>query len=481
MDDRGVPQERQDSGRGVIHRLVPRGLAGCALLLALLLAGGGAGAQSARQQRFDALIAEGWQAHGKDWAHLEKCFLAAQALGVRPLKEEEVRAISFGRRVRGDLAGSVEAAAYDYRYYPGRASIEEYAAALIAAHDYKAARAAFADWDRRGKPGYNARENNQNLDRLREEAAIRYRAYHISIDEKLFPKDIQRSYRQVGGWDYPFPDGDKWHEARFLLKNVARHEERVDGAGNRWVRLFPEDMDAPVQLTILWKAVPDFVDLSRLPDVPYTVPEKYRPYLGKTEDCDPTSAVCKEAAGRINARTTAEKVRAVWEWQNHVTYGGRERLPGEPNSDATIRTNKGVCLDQAEGAAALSRALGLAARHVRGHGHSWVETWVPDVGWLPSQQYVDLGRTEWNVLRFLSEPVDETTHSPLLDWKTADGRPMATNFYIAQFLDFYLWGLDQHNEHLEKVLYTMEDQPIDDVARRLVPAWGPILKTDKWE
>ncbi len=453
----------------------------CKPIVCMLLALAGThvslGAQESSRQRFDSLIASGWQAHGKDWLRLERCFLEAEALNIRLLKEEEVRAISFGRRARGDLKGSVKAASYNYRTYRCRSSLEEYVSALTAIHDYKSSRDVFADWDRRPvgvvKPG-------DNFNSLREEVAIKFRATHITLDKNRFPRDIKQSYSQVGYWDYPFPDGDRWHEARFLVENVARHEERIDNAGNRWVRLFPENIGKPVELTIFWKAIPDFVDLNSLPDTPYSIPERYRKYLGKSEDCDPTTPLCKATAAQMHAHTTAEKVRAVWEWQNRVKFTESAKREGEPDSDAVMRTMKGVCIDQTFGAVALSRALGLAARHVRGSGHSWVETWIPGIGWFPTQQYVDLGRTEWNVLRFLAEPVDATTHSLLLDWKTSGGQPRADSFYTAQFLDFFLWGLNQHGEHLKKVLYSMEDLPIDMVAQRLVPASGRILKTEKW-
>lgn len=434
-------------------------------------------AQETSRQRFNALIASGWQAHGKDWLQLERCFLEAEALHVRLLNEEEVRAISFGRRSRGDLKGSVKAASYNYRTYRCRNSLDEYISALIAIHDYKSSRDVFADWDKR-PVGVTKLGDNSNS--LREEVAIKFSAVHITLDENRFPRDIKEWHRQVGYWEYPFPDGDKWHEARFLVKNVARHEERIDNAGNRWVRLFPENTDNPVELTIFWKARPDFIDLNSLPDIPYSVPDKNRKYLGKSEDCDPTTPLCKATAAQMHVRTTAEKVRAVWEWQNRVKYTKVEKREGEPESDAVMRTMKGVCITQTFGAVALSRALGLAARHVRGSGHSWVETWIPGIGWFPTQQYVDLGRTDWGILRFLAEPVDVTTHSRLLDWKTSSGQLRADSAYTAQFLDFYLWGLNQHGEHFEKVLYSMEDLSIDMVAQRLVPTSGRILQTEKW-
>lgn len=255
----------------------------------------------------------------------------------------------------------------------------------------------------------------------------------VTIKEANYPSDLKAVYRTRGFWEFPYIIPTPYWHCRLYLKNVIRPVERVDSVGNRWIRLYPTDMEQPVVLNFVIAIQEGRLNASYLRTLPYSVPSEVSRYLLPTDDCDPRTAAAQALAARLKGATYYASLENLHAWLDTVVYGwtGITLPPGTPNSDAAILTTKGVCRDQAESAVALARAMGIAARTGRGSGHSLAEVWIPSVGWHEIQQYVPLENAGWCPF-YLAEGVDISTCSPLLPWN------MWSDFYISQFLDFYL-------------------------------------------
>ncbi len=256
----------------------------------------------------------------------------------------------------------------------------------------------------------------------------------ITFREADFPPDIRRWYRETGGWEFPFPVTSPYYSHAYCVDNLARWEERTDSAGNRWLKLLVKDVEQPMHITVITENREAQIDVSAFSWETYSVPPRHRPYLGKTENCDPTLGGAQRMASPLKATTLEQTLRNVWAWTNTIHYGDSGVPNGDlrrPVSEDALNNGKGVCLHQATATVALLRAMGLAARAVRGHSHSWCEVWLPRVGWHIIQQNVPLARAGW-LDGYLAEPIDDSSMSPLLRWK------ISNHWYTAQFLDFYL-------------------------------------------
>lgn len=260
------------------------------------------------------------------------------------------------------------------------------------------------------------------------------RTYTVTLKESDYPADIKRWYRELKYWEFPFPLPSPYFEHCFYVENLADWKLRTDTVGNRWLKLTPADLEAPVKIHVYEVNRQANVDLDVMSWHGYTVPERFQPYLHKTQNCDPTLPGAQVMAAKVKAGTPGKTVRNLWDWLNTVKFGDSGFPNGDlrrPVSEDTLTTNKGVCLHQATAAVAVLRAVGLAARPVRTKGHSFSEVWLPRVGWHAIQQYVAVQRAGW-ISGYLAEPVDDTSQSPMLRWN------MSNHWYTAQFLDFYL-------------------------------------------
>ena len=351
----------------------------------------------------------------------------------------------------GDVASALTRAEADFADIAGRLKV------LIAVGKYPEARAAAKRWTDSGCPG-DSPEVRKGLDHDLYSIAVKVKCQMFVLDERSFPKDIQANYRKEGGWDFPIPVETAHLKVAVLLANVRSHTERTDSAGNHWWRLTPQDMDRPVVIKMITKFIPGFIDPAQL-DGDYEVPAKYHKYLESSDEINSGSALAREIAAPLKAQTRKQTLLNVEKWiDDNLHYGKVEGFGND--SESSLRTKWTVCFGYATSTCALLRANGLAARVVRGVGHSWPQVWVPRDGWMDIQDHVEpLGRTDWNVTPYVAEPLDNTTYSVLLDWH------FCNLFWAAQFEDFFIWGPTRFMP-VKELAKSMEDVSLDEALRQ---------------
>jgi transglutaminase-like putative cysteine protease len=117
-------------------------------------------------------------------------------------------------------------------------------------------------------------------------------------------------------------------------------------------------------------------------------------------------------ASTLRRDAPADTVRATIDWmRSAMTYEPGTTEVGTPVSDV-LAARGGVCQDYAHLCCAILRSLGIPSRYVSGYfaprplepgesleaeSHAWVETLLPDAGWLPIDPTNDVEPAERHV------------------------------------------------------------------------------------
>jgi len=293
-------------------------------------------------------------------------------------------------------------------------------------------------------------------------------------DPHKFPSDIVSWVRKAGYWDVPVVVESPWVKSHITLSNAKSYTEVFSTAGDRHWRIVPQDIEKPVVVHVAVKEVHEFLDLDRA-TIPYVVPEKFRPYLNKTDSIDPTTPLALATAAPLKGKTIKETIENVVTWVTlniaDPTSGYPEdgpdikALEGYPNSsEVALRSRMTACAGHTTVIAALLRANGLAARWGGGAFHAWPEVWIPPYGWVPLQNWVPVGFTDWYCVRMTLEGVDWSSHSPSMDYATTPCNLLYMGTYNGIFVNRSNWKL---------IAFSMNDISFEDALK--ADAKGQVL------
>ncbi|MBS1708031.1 MAG: transglutaminase domain-containing protein [Armatimonadetes bacterium] len=192
-----------------------------------------------------------------------------------------------------------------------------------------------------------------------------------------------------------------------VLGNMSRKEEVTDSANNRIVRIYPQYWSIPVKVRMVVTKTPVALKLAT-EDVPADkLPADIRPYLGKSNQIDPTGPIAQSIAQKLRGKNRAETIENIREWVMREVKYQNPVLPGEANkrdSETVLSRKRGYCWEIGRAMTAVLRAAGIPARRMfminvypeRGDDidfssalpawcHVMAEFWDPKAGWSPCQ------------------------------------------------------------------------------------------------
>lgn len=135
---------------------------------------------------------------------------------------------------------------------------------------------------------------------------------------------------------------------------------------------------------------------------------QYAPYLRPNQYVNYTkdSEVVKCAANLVGDLTTEiEKIAAIYQYTvTTLTYDKEKAKTVQsgylPNVDKVLEEKKGICFDYAAMMTAMLRSQGIPTRLVIGYTdniyHAWINTFIPEKGWVEGVIYFD-GQT-WKLM-----------------------------------------------------------------------------------
>lgn len=136
--------------------------------------------------------------------------------------------------------------------------------------------------------------------------------------------------------------------------------------------------------------------------------DEFAPYLRANQYVNYTadSDVVKKAAELVQGKTTdIEKIAAVYHYTvTNLTYDKEKAKTVQsgylPNVDTVLAEQKGICFDYAALMTAMLRSQGIPTRLVVGYAgdvyHAWINTFIPEKGWVEGVIYFD-GET-WKLM-----------------------------------------------------------------------------------
>ncbi len=138
------------------------------------------------------------------------------------------------------------------------------------------------------------------------------------------------------------------------------------------------------------------------------ITDAYAPYLRANQyvNYQADSEVVKKAAELVQDKTTAlEKIAAVYKYTiTTLTYDQEKAKTVQtgylPDVDKVLAEQKGICFDYAAVMTAMLRSQGIPTRLVVGYAgevyHAWINTFIPEKGWVEGMIYFD-GET-WKLM-----------------------------------------------------------------------------------
>ena len=136
--------------------------------------------------------------------------------------------------------------------------------------------------------------------------------------------------------------------------------------------------------------------------------DEYAPYLRANQYVNYTadSEAVKKAAELVkDKKTDIEKIAAVYHYTvTSLTYDKEKAKTVQsgylPNVDTVLAEQKGICFDYAALMTAMLRSQGIPTRLVVGYAgdvyHAWINTFIPEKGWVEGIIYFD-GET-WKLM-----------------------------------------------------------------------------------
>ena len=116
-----------------------------------------------------------------------------------------------------------------------------------------------------------------------------------------------------------------------------------------------------------------------------------------------TAAKAAQLTGGVEG--TVGKVAAVFDYVvDHFTYDSAQAATVQsgylPNVDQVLAEQKGICFDYAAVMTAMLRSQGIPTKLVVGYTgdlyHAWINTYIPNVGWVNNMIYFD--GTSWKLM-----------------------------------------------------------------------------------
>ncbi len=425
-----------------------------------------------------SLVAQGYNTHYPEEAQVAFKRVERRAA----VSDYHCRVMAWAKQQLCRYADAVPYAEEAQRLFPCGMDVIDLCQAYRLAGRFAQARAVLREFRKTDRYQWEAKQQPQWTARLRgihEEVATKVVAFSKTFDERRFNPDFGHHYREAGFWDIPVPVESPYLQCRVFLTNARSYREVVDTAGARRYRVVPQDIDKPVVARMVVKETRAFIDLDEA-TTPYSVPEQYRPYLGTTTDIDPTTPLAAFIAAPLRGRTIRETIENVNTW---VTLNIADPLPVDPkdkpqvptdwvpdgagewhhydwnHSEVALRTHRTACAGHATATCALLRALGLAARWGGGLNHAWPEVWVPPFGWVPLQNWVPVGWTDWNCIRMVLEPLDDSSYFPLLPCFPSD----INTHYMGNVNGFFVGGTDAGDYRV--IGKSLDDISIDDAIK----------------
>ncbi len=136
-------------------------------------------------------------------------------------------------------------------------------------------------------------------------------------------------------------------------------------------------------------------------DLTVMLTDEYAPYLRANQYVNYTadSEVVKKAGELTKDKKTAmEKIAAVYQYTvTNFTYDTEKAKTVQsgylPKVDTVLAEKKGICFDYAAVMTAMLRSQGIPTRLVIGYTgdvyHAWINTFIPEKGWMEGSIYFD--------------------------------------------------------------------------------------------
>jgi transglutaminase-like putative cysteine protease len=165
--------------------------------------------------------------------------------------------------------------------------------------------------------------------------------------------------------------------------------------------------------------------------------DEYEPFLRPNQYVNYTanSQVVKKAAElTADKKTDLDKIAAIYDFTvTNLTYDKQKAQTVQsgyiPNVDTVLAEKKGICFDYAALMTAMLRSQGIPAKLVIGYAgdvyHAWINTYVPEKGWIEGNIFFD--GTAWKLM-------DPTFASSSNQSKTVMEYISNTNNYSAKYI-----------------------------------------------
>ncbi len=335
------------------------------------------------QDAFQNWLQTAWQCRDRqDWEGCERALLSARRL--RRLDEGQLRALTFAQLRAKHFDAAFATATENARANPCVASYANMVDASIDYQDFAAARRHLRILDEH-KADWGEFANAINL--FRDKVITRANEISYEFDAVRYPQGY------AAGVVPAFLPSDHvpYQKVSWEVRNGLKHE--IKQAGDiKYLLVTPRGRDPFQVVCQVERHALTYMPLIRKRGG-WTIPKSIEPYLGKSSGVDPTTDLARSVASKLKRSTLLHTIQSVLDWCKESFTYDPSTDPIVNDSEAMLKTHRGVCMPTARAAVALHRAAGVPAREVRGFSilkegtqlawHSWHEVYIGGVGWVP--------------------------------------------------------------------------------------------------